>query len=117
MNTQLTEVLVNYEIAGELDFIISDLVRDGNLPTALNKIINGERARYGVSISITTAEADDLIYYVKRDRDYKAEVVLSTCLSDRDARSAAGVRRYISKCNKLINLLNDMKGLSNGKEN
>jgi hypothetical protein len=103
------KVKVNQEIVNEIDYTISSLVSDDRLPVALEKLATGEPYRYGVIIELDAAQAADLSYWVARDMDHKADVVLATCLEDRDTKAAQGVRRYVAKCGKLINELKEIQ--------
>jgi len=96
------EILVKNEIVNELSFTISTLASENNLPSVLDKLSQAASGRYGRSITIDLDDAKELARWIKRDLDYKREVVLGQCLDDGDKSAAQSVRRYLIKCETLL---------------
>ena len=98
---------INHEIVNELDFTISTLSAENNLPSVLEKLCTGEQTKLGVVIDATESELVDLAHWITRDRNHKQEVVIAECRDDNDQTSVQSVYNYIAKCNRLLAKLNN----------
>ena len=98
---------INQEIVNELNFTISDLNAENNLPSVLEKLCTGEQTKLGVVIDATESERVELAHWITRDRNYKQEVVIAECRDDNDKASVRSVYNYIAKCNRLLAKLNN----------
>ena len=103
------EILVKAEIVNELEYTMDTLASEDNLPGVLVKLSEAASGRYGRNITIDATEASELARWIKRDLDYKREVVLGQCLDDGDKSAAQSVRRYLIKCETLLKELNNVK--------